>query len=464
MSARFFSPRPQFFSSTPTPLSGAKIFFYEAGTSTKLGTYSDQSLSTPNTNPIILNSAGYPDTSIFLQDRAYKIVLAPSTDSDPPVSPIWTEDNYYGTDLQTVVETKVGSGSPNGDVAGTAGSSGVLPSFYWDYTNLILYVCSTTGDAASAVWTALNASSATPSVPPPQGYLTLVSGTPVHTADQSAKTAVFYTPDKGNLIPLYNGSGLVPTEFSELTLTLLASHVASTIYDIFVWSESGVLTIGTGPAWATSTAGAGARGTGASTTELTRVKGLLVNAVEMTARNGSTTYTVAANRGTYVGSIFMDGSNGQVTCHRSFGQSRKWGLWNAYNRRPIYLKAGDSTASWSYGTATIRASNNNSANSLSVFAGLAEEIIDLSFIQRIETASDPMGRNGIGWNSTTAMSGVRGAVSSDDNVNVNGTGVANFIQVPSLGVSVATALETATGAITWYGGEDNMLLTAQWMG
>jgi putative ABC transport system permease protein len=35
----------------------------------------------------------------------------------------------------------------------------------------------------------------------------------------------------------------------------------------------------------------------------------------------------------------MDGTNGQVTCHRSFGQSRKWGLWNAYNRRPLYLKA-----------------------------------------------------------------------------------------------------------------------------
>lgn len=471
MSSRFFNPRPAFFSSTPTPLSGAKIFTYEAGTTTKLSTYSDQSLSTPNTNPIVLNSSGYPDTSIFLQDRAYKIVLAPSTDTDPPASPIWTEDNYYGTDLQTVAELKVGSGSPSGVASGTASSSGVLPTTYWDYTNSVLYFCTTTGDAASAVWTALNASSATPSVPPPQGYLTLVSATPVITSDQSAKTAVFYTPDMGNLIPIYNGSTMTPTEFSELTLTLVSSHVASTIYDIFVWSESGVVTIGTGPAWSSSTAGSCSRGTGSSTTELQRVKGLYVNAVSMTTRNGNTTYTVAANRGTYVGSIFMDGTNGQVTCHRSFGQSRKWGLWNAYNRKPIQLKAGDSTASWNYTTATVRASNNSSANSLTVFVGLAEEVFDLAFNQKIAVGpggSVTSGRNGIGWNSTTVMSGGTGFVHSEDNVAVAATVPARFRQSPAVGINTVTCLETSpdvgSGTVSWSGGEDDMLLTAEWRG
>lgn len=478
MTAQFFSPRPQFFSSTPTPLAGAKLFFYESTTSTKLDTYptaADEAADTnANSNPIVLNSAGYPDVGIFLKDQAYTVVLAPANDTDPPSSPIWTADDYYGTDLQSVTETKVGSGSPTGNVSGTAGSSGVLPTLYWDYTGQILYVCVTTGDAASAAWTAINGSASAPAVPHPQGYLTLVSGTPVIASDQVSATTVYYTPDKGTLIPIYNGANLIPTEFSELSLTLSSSHIASAIYDIFVWSESGVITLGTGPAWSTSTAGSGARGTGASTTELTRVNGIFVNAVQMTTRNGATTYTVNANRATYVGSIFMDGSNGEVTCHRAFGQSRKWGIWNAYNRRPLYLKAGDSTSSWSYNTTTIRASNNASANSLTVFSGLAEEIYDIFFEQNISpidggTTLSVIARNGIGWNSTTTISGKIGKVSTNRDQAPTGTGYARFGQVPSLGVNVVTALESGAGAggsgsTTWLGGEDDMLLVAKWMG
>lgn len=472
MSAKFFNPRPQFFDSTPTPLSGAKLFSYEAGTTTKLNTYSDEDLSVANSNPIVLNSSGYPDTSIFLLDQAYKFVLAPSTDSDPPTSPIWTEDNYYGTDLQSVAEKKVGSGAPTGNVAGTAASSGVLATEYWDYTNLIEYRCSVTGDAASAEWTALNASAATPSVPPPQGYLTLVTGTPVITSDQAAKTAVFYTPDRGNLIPIYNGSNFTPTEFSELTLTLVSSHVASTLYDIFVWSESGVITIGTGPAWSTSTAGSGARGSGASTTELTRINGLLVNAVSMTTRNSSTTYTVAANLGTYVGSIFMDGTNGQVTCHRSFGQDRKWGIWNAYNRRPITLLAGDATASWTYGTDTLRASNDDSSNSATIFAGLAEEEFRCAFAQNASSSGIDVTamKIGIGHDSTSSASGFRPAQGVKQSSGVleewEGYARAEYTAVPQLGISVITCLEAVevdSGNLTFLGGQEDMQLTVRWM-
>lgn len=473
MSGRFSDPFIQYLDSTPNVRSSARLFFYENNSSTKLDTYptlADRIAGTnANSNPITLNSTGYPDVGIFLKNQAYTVKLAPSGSDDPPTSPIWTANDVYGTDLSTVTQTKVGSGAPTGVVAGTAGSSGVLPTLYWDYTNSILYVCTTTGDAASAAWTALNASSATPAVPPPQGYLTLVSGTPVITSDQSAKTAVFYTPDKGNLIPIYNGSKFTPTEFSELTLTLVSSHVASTLYDIFVWSESGVITIGTGPAWSTSTAGSGARGTGASTTELTRINGLLVNAVSMTTRNSSTTYTVGANRGTYVGSIFMDGTNGQVTCHRSFGQSRKWGLWNAYNQRRITLQAGDATASWTYGTATIRASNNDSTNRATIFFGLADGPVEILASQTIEgnSTGDEGGRVGIGINSTTAFSGLAGRnfLTGSDGVQGFATVTARHGTVPAIGIHNIQFLEIAdSGTVQFNGGNDDMLLTASWDG
>src|SRR2546430_11194181 len=86
-------------------------------------------------------------------------------------------------------------------------------------------------------------------------------------------------------------------------VTLNPTHPASNIYDVFVFKGAGIPTIGTGPAWNTATAGSGARGTGAGTTELTRaVGGLWTNAFAMTARNGATTYAVNVNQGTYVGS------------------------------------------------------------------------------------------------------------------------------------------------------------------
>jgi hypothetical protein len=471
--SRFFNPFPQFFSSTPNVLSGAKLFFYAAGGSSKLDTFptlADRIAGTnANSNPIVLNSSGYQPTDIHLKNQAYKIVLAPATDTDPPTSPIWSTDNYFGTDFSSVVETKVGSGAPTGVVAGTAASAGVLPTFYFDYTGSVLYVATTTGDAASAAWTAINASASTPAVPPPQGYLTLVSGTPIITSDQASKTAVYYTPFVGNLVPIYNGASMTPTEFSELTLTLVASHALSTIYDVFVWSESGVLTIGTGPAWTTSTAGSGARGTGSSTTELARVKGLLVNAVAITARNGNTTYSVGANLATYVGSLFIDGSAGQITCHRAVGQSRKWGVWNAYNQRLIILQVADSTASWTYDTATIRASRGQAVNSASVFCGLAEEVVEITFDQNIQIAAGDQAQIGIGVNSTTAFSG---KIARAD-AGASSTGVkahslkALHTLLPTIGRNDITALENAASGTTidaFLGGSDDMQLIARWKG
>ena len=91
MSARFSNPFPQFFNSIPQVLAGYRLFFYAAGTSTKLDTYSDAAETVPNTNPVVLNSAGYPGTDIFLKNQAYKVVLAPPAAvgvDDPPLSPI----------------------------------------------------------------------------------------------------------------------------------------------------------------------------------------------------------------------------------------------------------------------------------------------------------------------------------------------------------------------------------------
>jgi hypothetical protein len=85
------SPKQQFFGNNGRPLEGGLVFTYAAGTNNKVATYSDEA-GTPNTNPIVLDFRG--EANIWLDpEQAYKFVLAPRGDTDPPTNPIWSVDN-----------------------------------------------------------------------------------------------------------------------------------------------------------------------------------------------------------------------------------------------------------------------------------------------------------------------------------------------------------------------------------
>ena len=475
MANRFFNPDEQFCDSTGLPYAGGSLAFYASGTSTPLNTYSDSGLSIANTNQVVLDSAGRSG-SIFLQNLAYKVVL-----SDVNNNQIWTEDPVYASDYSTRAKLTTGSGSPNGNTAGTAGSAGIGADTYWDSTNLILYVCTTTGNAASAVWTAVNSSTAAAVVIPPQGYLTPTSGTPIITADVIGNPSLVYTPYVGNLVPIYSGTAFVPTVFSELTLTLTSSQAANGIYDVFIFNNAGVLTLVTGPAWSSATPPSCSRG---APTALARLSGIWVNNISISGKNGANTYTIPANQATYLGSIYIDGTAGQITCHRSYGQNRKWSIWNAYNRVPIILQAGDATGSWSYGTPGVRASNNvpssytattfnvggPAANGATVFCGLSEEQVAASFLQTsvVGTNTASLWKIGIGVNSISVFSGVVGSaqvLANQSNFSINLFGEYDT-STPPLGISILTCLENANSgaAITFDGGSSQMVLRVQYRG
>lgn len=71
----------QFFDNSGIPLSGGKIFTYEAGTTTPLATYTSSAGNIAHTNPIILDAAGrVPGGEIWNALRLYKFVLKTSTD------------------------------------------------------------------------------------------------------------------------------------------------------------------------------------------------------------------------------------------------------------------------------------------------------------------------------------------------------------------------------------------------
>lgn len=79
----------QFFDNNGNVLAGGMLYTYAAGTTNPLVTYSDNAGTTPNSNPVLLDSAGRPEEEIWLAySTAYKIVLK---DSDGLT--IYTWDN-----------------------------------------------------------------------------------------------------------------------------------------------------------------------------------------------------------------------------------------------------------------------------------------------------------------------------------------------------------------------------------
>jgi hypothetical protein len=72
------------------PVSGAKLDFYSAGTTSRKDTFSDAARMTANANPVVADSDGLLP-SIFLAEGQYKIVAKTSADVT-----LWTRDDVQG--------------------------------------------------------------------------------------------------------------------------------------------------------------------------------------------------------------------------------------------------------------------------------------------------------------------------------------------------------------------------------
>jgi hypothetical protein len=72
------------------PLSGGKLYTYEAGTSTPKTSYTAADEVTPNSNPVILDANGY--ANVYLESGSYKLVLDDVNDVNQ-----WTADDVAGS-------------------------------------------------------------------------------------------------------------------------------------------------------------------------------------------------------------------------------------------------------------------------------------------------------------------------------------------------------------------------------
>jgi hypothetical protein len=240
---------------------------------------------------------------------------------------------------------------------------------------------------------------------PPQGRLTLTSGTATPETDVAAATVLYYTPAVGRMCPLWSGTALVMTdtggELSQLTTDTTKSPAAvgaNLLYDVFVWGDNGTIRATRGPAWSSDTA----RGTGAGTTELdfATSPGTPLNKWAIT--NGP-----AAGRGTYVGTVRSDG-NSQL--NMTFGTAAAGGgqailhVWNAYNQAPVFAKESDSTANWTQTSNVIGPLNASTSNRISFVSGLAMNAIDVYISCHLNSAAVSGAKASIGFamDSTTA--------------------------------------------------------------
>lgn len=279
----------------------------------------------------------------------------------------------------------------------------------------------------------------------PGGRLTLTTAVPVLTADVTAATTIFYTPYRHAWIALYDGTNWRVCPFSELSNITSnsstgnagpAAVTTNSNYDLFVWSTSSDcsnLTLTRGPVWTSDTA----RSAG---TALVRQNGIYIN-------NASITNGPNASRGTYVGTVRSNGSSQidyKFGSAASGGGAAVIGLWNMYNRVRVEPKVTDSTASWTYNSATVRSMNNSATNRISVVRGLDEDAVSaLLAAMGSGTAGD--GSIVIGLDSTSTESSIRGYFG-------NGTtdiAVRTFWNgLPGLGFHFLQAEEVAHSAAT----------------
>jgi len=206
------------------------------------------------------------------------------------------------------------------------------------------------------------------------GRLTLESGVAISTSDQSAKTTVYFTPYKGNIISLYDGSTWTDSAFVETSLSL-AGLTASKPYDIFGYLSSGTFTL-EAVAWTNTTT----RATALATQDGRYVK------------SGTTTKR-------YLGTVYINSTGGQTD-----DTVLKRYVWNAYNRCRRHLRVADATDSWAYTTGAWRQANNSAANQVDVVIGLAEAVIRLQVLAGVfSTTAGVSVAVGIGEDSTTTL-------------------------------------------------------------
>ena len=283
------------------------------------------------------------------------------------------------------------------------------------------------------------------------------SGTPVMTTNVTSSDRIYYTPYIGNNLPAPNGSGgYSNVAFSEMSVNTAFSEFYG-VGDIFAYYADSTWNICGAPWYPGGSFSSTSRGTGAGTTQLTQIGGILVNAYNLTCYNSDTdAYTISAQYGIYLGS-FAGGGGLKVMFNPSAapgGSQTGIGLWNAYNRVRITASSQDSNSSWTYSSSAWRNADDSTANSITWLDGLGQTSISAAYDATGSNSSASGQTNiGVGINDIVTPA-INGQSSSTTPLSIHSA----TISPPILGLNVAQALERVpAGTETFYSGGLNLL-------
>lgn len=294
------------------------------------------------------------------------------------------------------------------------------------------------------------------------GRLTLVSGKPAMDADVTSDK-LWYAPDTGNTA---NGITFTSGPTDEVGPSLsLAGLPGNSLHKTFLNSAGG-LYLGapaSGSIFSAGEYGAGSYPGHDPDPPLFRLNGVQVNSAG----------------DPYLGTILIDPEGGTCTCHFSQGGKRRWGLWNRYNQRPIYIQAGVDALGVYTPTAIMPnwgPLHDNADNCLTFVTGEPQQVDIGLFMTRAVQAgygsAAPSGQHecGIGIDRTDANEGQLSSYTLE--VGALPTSILNSfsttapcISRPLLGAHTAYGLERHREPAQFdYGGNKQTLLWARFDG
>jgi len=280
------------------------------------------------------------------------------------------------------------------------------------------------------IFVTLSAQTQTEAITVPGGRLTLETGVPASSSDQTAKSTLYYTPYSGNRIDLWDGSIWRPFLFAETSLSLLLTNNKN--YDVFGYINTGTNTLNLelSTAWTTDTARA---------TALTTQDGILVKSGASTRR--------------YLGTLRANGTN--VT---EDSKARRF-VWNHYNRTTRLLATTETMAtSWTYTSTAWRQANATTTNRVNFVVGADDTFVALQVnVVLSNSASGNGGLAAVGYDTTTDYTEMPNGVSRiatlrSGSANHVVTGISTNFGYPAIGHHYCSWNEAGpgTGTTTWF--------------
>lgn len=312
-----------------------------------------------------------------------------------------------------------------------------------------------------------------------QGRLTLETGVPVSTTDQTGKTTLYFAPFRGNLVGLKSGSSWDLYSFTELSLAL-TSYIKGAVYDIFCYLSGGSPTLES-LVWkkvtATNSPTSGSSKTinvndtgdlavgrevtikDGTNSEITTIISLVANtsitvdlansyttpdiygfntrATDLTLDSGKKVKSGDATR-RYLGTIRITSTAGQ--CEDS--KANRF-VWNAFNRVRRDLFKQDSTATWATSAGSYAYARGQATNRLALVVGLAEEELTLYAQETVSFATGAEVRKlAIGEDSLAAAVGIESYAGGQSGVYYRMQ--ASLAKTPSIGYHFYPWMEYGT--------------------